>query len=148
MNPAHSAVLSSWKEIAAYLGKGVRTVQRWERELALPVRRPIAHNKRIVIAVPDELDNWLRRNLAPAGYSWRGEVAARRAEVERMHRLLVHMHEETKKVRARADHLMELLKIATTNRGSRAEAAPSSRVGGDPSERNPDEPSAGRARRK
>ncbi len=121
MNPAQSAVLSSWKEIAAYLGKGVRTVQRWERELALPVRRPIAHNKRIVIAVPDELDNWLKRNLAPAGYSWRGEAAVRRAEVERMHRLLAHMAEETKKVRARADHLMELLRIAAANRGALAE---------------------------
>ena len=30
-------VFSSWKEIAAYLGKGVRTVQRWEAVLGLPV---------------------------------------------------------------------------------------------------------------
>ncbi len=32
-------LLNSWKEIAAYMGRGVRTVQRWERDLALPVRR-------------------------------------------------------------------------------------------------------------
>ena len=34
--------LDSWKEIAAYLGRGVRTVQRWEREEGLPVHR-LAH---------------------------------------------------------------------------------------------------------
>ena len=38
--PEESAVLSSWKDIARYMGKGVRTVQRWERHLGLPVRRP------------------------------------------------------------------------------------------------------------
>src|ERR1041385_1511743 len=31
--------LDSWKAIAAYLGRGVRTVQRWEREEGLPVHR-------------------------------------------------------------------------------------------------------------
>jgi len=33
------AVLTSWKEIAAYFGIGVRTVQRWERQFGLPVER-------------------------------------------------------------------------------------------------------------
>ena len=37
--------LDSWKAIAAYLGRGVRTVQRWEREEGLPVHR-LAHEKR------------------------------------------------------------------------------------------------------
>ncbi len=52
-------VLSSWKEIAAYLGKGVRTVQRWEVEMGLPVRRP-GPERHIVIAIPAELDAWVR----------------------------------------------------------------------------------------
>ena len=26
------SVFTSWKEIACYLGKGIRTVQRWERD--------------------------------------------------------------------------------------------------------------------
>ncbi len=102
-------VLSSWKEIAAYLGKGVRTAQRWERELRLPVRRPIAHNKRIVIALPDELDGWLRHKLAPGGNTHGGGAAGRLAEVERMHRLLVHMTEELKLVQARSEHLLHLV---------------------------------------
>src|SRR5215470_4744221 len=58
-----SHVLSSWKEIANYFGKGVRTVQRWESELGLPVHRPVAANKGIVMAFPSELDHWAKRNL-------------------------------------------------------------------------------------
>jgi hypothetical protein len=38
-------VLSSWKEIARHFGKGVRTVQRWERELGLPIHRPVPGKK-------------------------------------------------------------------------------------------------------
>jgi len=56
-----AAVLTSWKEIAAYLGKSIRTVQRWERELGLPVRRPDLRRSGIVLADPAELDSWLHR---------------------------------------------------------------------------------------
>jgi excisionase family DNA binding protein len=52
-------VLTSWKEIASYLGKGVRTVQRWEAELELPVHRP-GNDRHIVLAFPAELDAWVR----------------------------------------------------------------------------------------
>ena len=55
-------VLTSWKEIASYMGKGVRTVQRWEAEMDLPVRRPAA-DRHIVLAFPTELDAWARRKL-------------------------------------------------------------------------------------
>ena len=51
-------LLTSWKEIAAHLGKGVRTVQRWERELALPVRRP-NNGKHVVVATSEDLDQWV-----------------------------------------------------------------------------------------
>ena len=57
-------VLNSWKEISSYLGRSVRTVQRWEADLGLPVRRPRAHSRSAVIAMSDELDVWLRS--APA----------------------------------------------------------------------------------
>lgn len=53
--------LTSWKEIAQYLGKGVRTVQRWERTFGLPVRRPAAHSKGIVFALAEDLDSWLQQ---------------------------------------------------------------------------------------
>src|ERR1700759_295266 len=55
-----STVLSSWKDIARYLGKGVRTVQRWERHLGLPVRRPIgASQKSAVLLYRNDVDAWL-----------------------------------------------------------------------------------------
>ena len=56
-------LLTSWKEIATHLGKSVRTVQRWERELGLPVRRPAQHLSGIVLADPTELDSWLKQNF-------------------------------------------------------------------------------------
>jgi len=59
VTPQHPELLSSWKEIASYLGKGVRTVQRWEQQYGLPVRRPNAKTKGIVHATRQELDKWL-----------------------------------------------------------------------------------------
>lgn len=56
----NNEVLNSWKEIAAYLGRGVRTVQRWERELNLPVRRPRGKDRSAVIALKSDIDQWLR----------------------------------------------------------------------------------------
>ena len=53
-------VLNSWKEIATYLGRGVRTVQRYERELHLPVRRFHGKPHASVVALPGDLDSWLR----------------------------------------------------------------------------------------
>ena len=57
--PIKIVVLNSWKEIANYLGRGVRTVQRWERELGLPVRRPRGKDRSAVMAIQQELDDWL-----------------------------------------------------------------------------------------
>jgi hypothetical protein len=55
-----SQYLSGWKEVSAYLGKGVRTVQRYERELGLPVRRPAGKSSGSVIALKAELDGWVQ----------------------------------------------------------------------------------------
>lgn len=57
-------VLNSWKEVANYLGRGVRTVQRWEQELNLPVRRPRGRSRSAVIAFKTELDAWLHQPQA------------------------------------------------------------------------------------
>jgi hypothetical protein len=51
--------LAGWKEISNYLGKGVRTVQRYERELGLPVRRPAGKSRAAVVATKAELDAWI-----------------------------------------------------------------------------------------
>jgi|SRR5579859_70564 len=54
-------ILNSWKEIAEYLGRGVRTAQRWERDLGLPVRRPRGKERSAVVAVSSDIDAWLKR---------------------------------------------------------------------------------------
>jgi len=52
-------ILNSWKEIASYFGRGVRTVQRWEQELQLPVHRIGNGPRSPVYAVVSELKFWM-----------------------------------------------------------------------------------------
>jgi hypothetical protein len=60
--PSHApGLLTSWKDICHYLQRGVRTTQRWERLLGLPVHR-IGKGKRApVFAFEHELDAWLHK---------------------------------------------------------------------------------------
>lgn len=55
--------LTSWKQIAAYLGAGVRTAQRYEQEFEMPVRRFDDRPHASVWAYPNELDTWLRSKI-------------------------------------------------------------------------------------
>lgn len=69
-------VLGCWKEIAQYLGKGVRTAQRWEQEFGLPVRRPDgATHKSAVVASSRDIDVWLHQR-------WSKRRAAERVREE------------------------------------------------------------------
>src|SRR5439155_13963984 len=52
--------LESWKEIAAYLGRGVTTVQRWEQQEGLPIHRLPHAKKGSIFALKSELDEWRR----------------------------------------------------------------------------------------
>ncbi len=54
--------LDSWKTIAAYLGRDERTVQRWERQFGLPVRRLQGGRGASVYAFAVDLDAWLTAN--------------------------------------------------------------------------------------
>jgi hypothetical protein len=57
--------LDSWKEIAVYLGREVRTAQRWEKREGLPIRRHIHEKASSVCAFKHEIDAWLHsRNWA------------------------------------------------------------------------------------
>jgi len=51
--------LQSWKEIAQYVGRGVRTVQRWETFYGFPVHRPAGRPRAAVYALEHEIDAWL-----------------------------------------------------------------------------------------
>lgn len=55
-------ILSSWKEVANYLGKSLRTAQRYERECGLPVRRPAGKWHAAVFATKDEMEAWVKAN--------------------------------------------------------------------------------------
>jgi hypothetical protein len=61
----NNSTLNSWKEIATFLGRGVRTVQRWERELGLPVRRLRRSEHSPVFAFRGELEAWLNSRPGP-----------------------------------------------------------------------------------
>ena len=54
--------LDGWKEIAAFLNRGERTVKRWERERALPVHRVPGGERGGVFAYSCELADWLKGN--------------------------------------------------------------------------------------
>jgi tetratricopeptide (TPR) repeat protein len=53
-------ILESWKEISSYLKHSVKTCQRWELSLGLPVHRLDGTPKARVFARKDELDSWLK----------------------------------------------------------------------------------------
>jgi tetratricopeptide (TPR) repeat protein len=53
--------LNSWKEIARYLRREVRTVQLWEKHEGLPVRRHFHTRQGSVFALRDEIDAWRTR---------------------------------------------------------------------------------------
>src|SRR6202795_593311 len=58
--PTDETRLESWGEIAAYLRREIRTVQRWERYQGLPVRRLQIGKLGTVYAYRSELDKWFR----------------------------------------------------------------------------------------
>ena len=69
--PAWTATdrLDSWKEIATYLRREVRTVQLWEKREGLPVHRHVHQQLGSVYAFRSEIDRW------------RSEVARHRSPV-------------------------------------------------------------------
>lgn len=97
---ANSEVLNSWKEVATYLGRGVRTVQRWEQELGLPVRRPRGKSRSAVIAFRNELDQWLHH--AP------GEIAldAHPPLPHGSSKSAIQLHDNTARLIARTQQLL------------------------------------------
>jgi hypothetical protein len=52
--------LDSWKAIADYLNRNVRTVQRWEQIEGMPVHRQIHRKGGSVYAYQQEIDAWQR----------------------------------------------------------------------------------------
>lgn len=116
-------VLSGWKEIANHLGKGVRTVQRYERDLGLPVRRPTREST-VVFAITSEIDAWVEacpmratlRSMAtipkPSGEA---TVQTLRKNVEEMRRLAKQMQELKGDLRYSLEMLRTSLRFVETD---------------------------------
>jgi hypothetical protein len=64
--PMSRQILSGWKEISNHIERGVRTAQRWESLLGMPVHRPALKNRSAVVAFSDELESWLSRTSPQA----------------------------------------------------------------------------------
>ena len=56
--------LDGWKEIAEYLRRTVRTIQRWERDEELPIHRHLHATAATVYAFTNELTEWQRLRSA------------------------------------------------------------------------------------
>jgi uncharacterized protein (TIGR02996 family) len=59
---ALSQRMDSWKEIAAYLKRDVRTVHRWEQTEGLPIHRHPHQKRGSVYAFKAELDHWWKKS--------------------------------------------------------------------------------------
>lgn len=57
-------LLNSWKEIAEFVGRTERTVQRWERQYGFPVHRPAGRERSAVIALASEIEAWSAKTWA------------------------------------------------------------------------------------
>lgn len=55
-----NGVLQSWKQIARYVGRTERTVQRWEQAFGFPVHRPSGKCRSSVMALTQEIEEWTR----------------------------------------------------------------------------------------
>jgi hypothetical protein len=102
-------ILSSWKEISGHIQRGVRTAQRWEAELGMPVHRPASKERSAVVAFSDELDGWICRRLA-------GPEPLRQEDCN-MSRLVWHTAELASQTRALQKQLTRTLMPASRTMG-------------------------------
>src|SRR5215472_8933393 len=72
--PLPEGLLDGWKQIAEYLGRTERTVQRWEKNKGLPIRRLQADSPEEqprVFAYKSELDLWWKEHQTKLNWSRR-----------------------------------------------------------------------------
>src|SRR5208282_1195494 len=80
--------LDSWKELAAFLNRGVRTVQRWEHTEGLPVHRHQHAKLGSIYALKSEVSAWWDSRGAQLEPKTAGERIVRKSSGEKR-RLLV-----------------------------------------------------------
>ena len=99
--------LNGWKEIASHLGRGVRTVQRWE-SIGLPVHRPHGKVRSAVVAESDELDQWVRA------------TSTRTTDLEQLRQENIALRDDRERLRNDCDTIrLELDRLREENRSLR-----------------------------
>jgi len=113
--PPQATILMSWKEIASYLGKGVRTVQRWEYELDLPVRRPDKSAKGVVCALSEELDCWLNSRWSNGQAPSRNRMAELESENNVLRKSMSELQAENERLRCELDVTWRGMPVQASN---------------------------------
>lgn len=89
--PSHEGpdqLLEAWKDIAAYMRRDIRTVQRWEKSLELPIYRLQDSRSGPVFAYKRELDAWWqKRALQITPYQVRVPAPNNALEAEALERV-------------------------------------------------------------
>jgi hypothetical protein len=99
-------VLTSWKEISSYVGRGVRTVQRWESEFGFPIRRIKPGTKSGVLAIPAEIDAWIQAQQFPDG-----QLDSVESERAALFRTMRELRSENRELRSENRHLQRQLAL-------------------------------------
>lgn len=118
-------ILNGWKEISNYIERGVRTAQRWEDQLGMPVHRPALKDRSAVVAFSDELDRWITRT-APDALEANGKES-KEALVrvhDNMSTLAWHTSELASQTRALQEQLRRSLEIHRNRIASRMRPRP------------------------
>ena len=108
-----AGMMSGWKEIANYLGKGVRTVQRYERIAALPVRRTALGQVGSVFATKAELDGWI--NARPSRQPFEASQGRQVSALEALKRSISkqqHLCRVTKALSGELSRSVEILRAS------------------------------------
>lgn len=78
-------ILNTWKEVAQYVGRSTRTIQRWEKELGFPIHRPGGKEGSGVLAIPSEIDQWARETPRAGVQGFKAPTAGHsEAEITRL----------------------------------------------------------------
>src|SRR5271168_5223936 len=83
-------ILNGWKQISCHIERSVRTAQRWEAQMGMPVHRPALRDSGVVVAFTDELDRWICRT-APETLDKQAVLSAPEGEEQNLLRVLEDM---------------------------------------------------------
>jgi hypothetical protein len=109
-------ILNGWKEISNHIERGVRTAQRWEVRLGMPVHRPALKDRSAVVAFTDELNGWLART-APDTLNVYG--GASDETLIRVHQNLSTLALQTSELASRTRALKEQLRCSLDSQHNR-----------------------------